>query len=129
MTWQGQVTGVLQVMDDGKRRRFTEADLKLLTLHASQAASAFENARLLEAERRRPQEAETLSKATAALASTLNIEQVLETILIHLEEVVPYDSASVFLLEGDRLHIVAVRGFSDPGMVVGLNFPADNVLF
>lgn len=129
MIWQGQVIGVLQVMDDGEKRRFTEADLELLTLYASQAVSALENARLLETERRRRQEAETLSKATAALASTLNIKQVLETILIHLEEVVPYDSASVFLLEGDRLHIEAVRGFSDPGMVVGLNFPADNVLF
>ena len=63
MTWQGTVTGVINVMDDVAHRRFTQHDLELLALFANHAAIAVENARLLEqardeiAERRRTQEA------------------------------------------------------------------------
>ncbi len=48
MIWQGQVTGVIHVHHDVEIRRFTQADLELLTLFANQAAIAVENTRLLE---------------------------------------------------------------------------------
>ena len=48
MIWQGQVTGVIHVLDDVESRRFTEADLELLTLFANHAAIAVENSRLYE---------------------------------------------------------------------------------
>jgi signal transduction histidine kinase/PAS domain-containing protein len=41
----GQVIGVLDVLDDGERRTFTDEDLRLLDLFAVQAAQAAENAR------------------------------------------------------------------------------------
>jgi signal transduction histidine kinase/PAS domain-containing protein len=41
----GRVIGVLDVLDDGERRAFTEEDLRLLELFAAQAAQAAENAR------------------------------------------------------------------------------------
>jgi PAS domain S-box-containing protein len=47
MIWQGQVTGVIHVLD-GAERRFTQADLELLILFANHAAIAVENARLYE---------------------------------------------------------------------------------
>jgi len=128
LTWQGQVTGVLQVMDDGEVRRFTQSDMDLLTLFANQAVIAVQNARLLEGERRQLQEAETLREATAALTSTLDPDQVLNAILVQLEKVVPYDSASVFLQEGDSLRIVAARGFPDLDMVIGGEFRVDDLL-
>jgi PAS domain S-box-containing protein len=52
MMWQGQVTGVIHVLHDVETRRFTEAELELLTLFASHAAIAVENARLLEQARK-----------------------------------------------------------------------------
>jgi PAS domain S-box-containing protein len=128
LTWEGQVTGVLQVMDDVDIKRFTNSDLELLTLFANQAAIAVQNARLLEAERSRLQEAETLRGATAALTSTLDPDQVLNAILVQLEKVVPYDCASVFLQEEDSLRIVAARGFPDPDKVIGSEFLADELL-
>jgi signal transduction histidine kinase len=41
----GRVIGVLDVLDDGERRTFTDDDLRLLDLFAVQAAQAAENAR------------------------------------------------------------------------------------
>ena len=45
LIWQGRVTGVIHVLEDKESRRFTESDLKLLSLFANHAAIAIENAR------------------------------------------------------------------------------------
>jgi PAS domain S-box-containing protein len=52
MLWQGKVTGVIHVLDSAEDRRFTLADLELLSLFASHAAIAVENARLYSAAQR-----------------------------------------------------------------------------
>jgi PAS domain S-box-containing protein len=65
MIWQGQVTGVIHVLQNVESRRFTRADLELLTLFANHAAIAVENARLYESPsaggRRRCCDSETVS--------------------------------------------------------------------
>jgi GAF domain-containing protein len=127
--WQGQVTGVLHVLDDSGERLFTPKELKTLTFLANQAAVAIENARLLEGEHRRRQESETLRSATAALTSTLDLQGVLDDILTYLSKVISYDSATIFLLEGDHLHAKAARGLPCPETVIGNHFPADDDLF
>jgi PAS domain S-box-containing protein len=53
--WQGQVTGVIDVLDD-RPQHFTKADEELLTLFANHAAIAIENARLMEQEKRHAEE-------------------------------------------------------------------------
>ncbi|MBN2503342.1 MAG: diguanylate cyclase [Anaerolineales bacterium] len=68
-------------------------------------------------------QAETLQKAAAAVASTLNQEEAIERILEQLEHVVPYDSASVQLLREGALEIVGGRGFEDMSIVLGLRLP------
>jgi PAS domain S-box-containing protein len=55
MIWQGQVTGVIHVLDD-RLQHFTKADQELLTLFANHAAIAIENARLMEQEKRYAEE-------------------------------------------------------------------------
>jgi diguanylate cyclase (GGDEF)-like protein len=47
--------------------------------------------------------------------------------LIQLEQVLPYDSACIFLLEADHLHAVAGRGFPTPDIVVGKQYPLDDL--
>ncbi|MGA8904161.1 MAG: PAS domain S-box protein, partial [Candidatus Bathyarchaeia archaeon] len=47
MIWQGQVTGVIHVLDNKEARHFTQADLELLALFANHAAIALENQRSL----------------------------------------------------------------------------------
>jgi len=48
MIWQGQVVGVLHVLEEAQARHFDSADLELLSMFANYAAIAVENARLYE---------------------------------------------------------------------------------
>jgi len=123
-----QILGVVNA-ESNRRNAFTGADERLLVTFASQLATAIEKLRLLEVERHRRREAETVREAVAALTETLDLDQVLDRILVHLESVVPYGSADVFLLRDDRLHVVASRGALAKPDLVGQAFPADDLLF
>ena len=68
----GQVVGVLDVLDDAERRVFTDDDLWLLELFASQAAQAMENARMyveLESAYRKQRELDRMKDDFIATAS------------------------------------------------------------
>ena len=81
--------------------------------------------RLYVAERKRNQEAEALRKAALALTSTISLELVIEQILVQLQNVVPYDSASIQLLEEGELTIIGGRGFSNLSNLVGAKFSTE----
>jgi PAS domain S-box-containing protein len=117
-----QIIGVIEVINriEGS---FSQHDLELLEALSSSATIAIKNARLYEAERRRHLEAEALRRAALVLTSTTNLDQVFEHILAELQNVVPYDSASVQLLKEDHLEIIGGRGFADLAAVVGIAIP------
>ncbi|MDH7472627.1 MAG: GAF domain-containing protein [Anaerolineae bacterium] len=119
-----KMIGVLS-LDSRQPGFYTPEDAELAQFLANQAAIAIENARLFEAEARRRQEAETLRLAAQALSATLDLQQVFELILAQLREVVPYDSASVQLLRGDRLEIIGGLGFPNLDELLGESFPVD----
>ena len=108
---------------------FKEEDERLLTTIAGTLATSIEKLQLFAAEHTRRLEAETLREAAAAVSSSLEINQVLDTILISLKRVVPYDSASVFLLEGDHIRLVAAQGFAEPEQVINISLPAKDKIF
>src|SRR5690606_25785417 len=87
-----------------------------------------ENARLYESAQKRAQEAETLRQATSVILSTLNADEAIEQILEQLDQVVPFDSASVQLLDDDYLEVVGGRGWRFPERVIGMRFkvPGNN---
>jgi diguanylate cyclase (GGDEF)-like protein len=118
-----RLVGAIDVLDERPERRFTPADLRLLTLFAQQAALAIVQARLFAAERQRVKEAETLQRAGAIVASTLKQKEAIELILQQLELVIPYDSASVQLLCAGGLEVVGGRGWATLEKVIGVRFP------
>ncbi len=61
--------------------------------------------------------------ALAIIDLTNEPEQVYEGTLAHLSDTVSFDTASIHLLEGQSLRIVAARGFTDNSKVTGLIFP------
>ena len=70
--------------------------------------------------------AETLLAVTQVLGKTLSLEDTFETILGELQRVVPYDSCSIQVIQGNRLVIVSGRGFDDLGGMIGVGFDLDD---
>lgn len=81
-----------------------------------------------EALRQNARRLETLQSVTTALATSLALDELLDIILEQLAVVLPYDSASIFLLEEDALLAVAGRGLPHPEQVIGHKFSLDNAL-
>jgi signal transduction histidine kinase len=124
-----ETTGAIEVMNK-TNGSFTQEDLRLLSWLATPATIAIENARLFEAESAARQQAEILREATSTLTSTLDLDRVLGSILVHLERMVPYDNAFVFLQEREQLNIVAARGSAQAEeQAVGHQYPADNEIY
>ena len=87
-----------------------------------------ERKRAEEALSKRTEQIATLNRVMQALSSTLDISRVLDTILREIQQVVPYDSASVWLCKDDIIEIIAVRGFPAPEPLVGtsINLSSDD---
>lgn len=66
---------------------------------------------------------------TAALVTTLDLDQLLDLILEQLSHVLQYDSATIFLWEEVALRGMVCRGIESPESVIGQLFPAKNALF
>lgn len=72
-------------------------------------------ASLYEEEQGRRTLAETMQRVGAALTGTIELEEVLDTILAQLAQLVPYDRASVLIRRHNELEFVAMRGFPEGG--------------
>ena len=70
--------------------------------------------------------AETLLAVTKVLGHTLSLDETFETILDELQRVVPYDSSSIQVIQGNRLVIVAARGLEDLGGLIGAGFDLED---
>jgi diguanylate cyclase (GGDEF)-like protein len=108
--------------------RFTAAEIHRGEQAAAQVALALAKERALDLAQRRAQEAENLRQATSALGSALDLKSVLNSILIHLDQVVPYDSACIFLADGEHLRAVAGKGFPFIDQVVDQTYPSSDAL-
>ncbi len=122
------VIGVINA-ESKKHNAFTAGDERLLLTLAAQLATAISNVRHLATVEKRRKETETLHQATTALTALLDLHQVLARILSYLEQVVPYDSASILFLEEGHLVVMAARGFPEAKSVIDKRYPRDDALF
>lgn len=92
---------------------FSENDERLLSTVAGQVAVALERMQLREAEREQRELAEALREAANVLSASLDFNTVLDRLLDQITRVVPYDSASVMLVETatQRARVVRSRGY------------------
>jgi signal transduction histidine kinase/nitrate/nitrite-specific signal transduction histidine kinase len=114
--------GVLNVLADPPRR-FSQADVELMSLFATQAAIAIKNAQLFQAEREQRALAERLRETALLVSSSLELRVVLESILDQLGRVVPYDSGTIQILEPGATRVIAVRSL--PAEEIGCRYPLD----
>jgi adenylate cyclase len=113
-----QLTGVIYVDNRVEKGTFTEQDLDFLTAFADQAAIAIENARLYENVTARMREAMALHRVSTRLMRTLNLDQLLESILEVLQRTFGYLNCALLLVDEDteELYIKAARGYP-PGIL------------
>ncbi len=124
---RGDVTGSLNIARTAIYP-FEQEHIEIAAEVAGLLAVAIQDSRFLEAELRRRQEAETLIGITADMTSSLKMDTVLENIISHLGRVVPYDSACIFMVEGDELRVVADQGFPDIDDVTSKTYTIDDEL-
>lgn len=119
---EGQPVGLVEIYSTRTGRVFNEAEFKRLGTLSEQVALALVKANLYAEEQRARLTAETLRTATAALNSTLELNQVLDLILEQLRLVVYFDSASLMLIEGDQVSVVAIHGHPYPEEALAVHF-------
>jgi GAF domain-containing protein len=121
LLYQTRLSGVLNIYSKGEARAFSPAEIELAETFAAQAAIAIENARLYQAEREQRALAEAVHKATAAISSSLDLDQVLDHILEQLNNVIPGDAVSIMLIEGEYARMVRTRGYERLGAPSGIS--------
>ncbi len=121
LTMWNHVIGVLSLAAETPHV-FRAVDAEFLLQIAQHIAGAVWNALLHELEQKRRHMADALAQLSKIINSTLELDEVLEGALQQLARVIHYDTASILLIEGDNLKIVACQGFEDPQALVGAVF-------
>ncbi len=106
-----QVIGVMTVAFE-KPHRFSIDELRILDLLADQVAIAIDNANLYTSESIERRNTATLVATARDLSAVLEQDQILQLTLDRIEEVVPYNTASLVLIKNGQPEFVAQRGLS-----------------
>ncbi|MCK4774857.1 MAG: GAF domain-containing protein, partial [Candidatus Krumholzibacteria bacterium] len=104
---RGKLIGVLEVINQKRRKPFTEEDLSLAITLGEHIAIALANARLFERAERLGLEATLLARVSADMGKSLSLDEVLERILKNLEKLIPFNAAAVFVLDRRKNLIVS----------------------
>jgi len=112
LSTRGQVHGVLSIARH-QEQPFTWREVELLTAIGNQIAVAIENAQLYKKATERMREATALHRVSGTLMRTLNLDQLLESILEVLQRAFGYHHCAILLVDENReeLRIEAARGY------------------
>jgi PAS domain S-box-containing protein len=118
---QQQVIGVFVVLGED----LSEDDLPAFEAFANQASAALDNARLLAAERRERERAETLAKIASILNSTPDLDDALPQVMRQLRSFLPFDNSALFLVSDGAMVCRAAEG-TRAGWWLTKNLPLDD---
>lgn len=108
MIFQDAVIGVIS-MQNYESNAYSPEQIRLLETIATQAAIAIENARLYQAEQERRREAETLRNSLTNVVMLFGLEDIVNSVLDQIKLVIPYDTASVWRVDGEWLEAFVAR--------------------
>lgn len=111
---RGDLVGTLSIAST-EPGAFTEREEMIVREVADHVAIAIRQAQLLEEERKQRRLAEALQEAGRVLSATLDVESLWDRFLELIGKLVPYDSASVMAVEGNRVHMTRLRGYREVG--------------
>ncbi len=105
---------------------YTTEHAETASAFAAFAATAIAKAQHVSELQRAREHAETLLTVTQVLGKTLSLGDTIQAILGELERVVPFDTCSVQVIQGNRLVIVGGRGFENLEALLGVGFDLDD---
>ena len=119
---RGRFLGVLEVVNKKHQVGFTEEDEESLTILAEQVAVALDNSFLYRRVKEESLKKEILLEIDRQLSSTMELEEVLQTILNSVRRVVDCNAAGIFLVNKKTQEIeeVEVLGY-DPALQTDLS--------
>jgi len=118
--------GVLALENFSSQALFSDEDENMALAMAHQAALALENARLVQSAEGRAAQLAALTRVAGTITTSLRSEDLITSLLDQLGEVLAYDTATLWLREGDSLSVAAARGFEDDGALVGLSVAVED---
>lgn len=131
---RGEVYGNLYLTEKESASEFSEEDVRLAVVLASQAGVAIENARLYENARaaeaaagRRLMELESVHELGLAVLSEVDPERVLRIVARRARELVRADTAAIALRDDDEL-VVRIAVGVRAGAAEGMRLPVDATL-
>lgn len=101
MVFNGELVGALTLFYD-RARRIPEADRHLVRFFASLAAAAGENGRVHTENARRAERLRVLNTISLAVSSTLDLENLYETVYEHVGRVLKRDAFYIALYDAER---------------------------
>jgi len=117
---QDEIVGVM-ALSHRENGFFTNQHAALAMAVANHAAVAIANARLFERVEQRTRELATLLEVSHNVASTLELDPLLNLLLDQVRTVAEYDRATVLLVEDNEFEVAAVK--VDGGDIEGLGAP------
>lgn len=115
----GTVQGVLCIRRRAEGLLFTDEDLRLFSIFATQAGLAINNAQLYAKLSHKLQELSTLAALTETITSTLDLDQVLNQVADNIVDVVHFERCRIYLLDAEtgRFSPKIVRGYHRASLV------------
>lgn len=98
-----RVIGTIGLDFKTKNRTLSESEQNLVQTIILQAATAIQNARLFERTQQQLEDLTIIQETTTRLSETLNISDVVNTVLEQTSQSIQADSASLYLLQGEYL--------------------------
>jgi len=125
-----QNLGLLVLDNFNTTSAFRPEDETLLISLSQQVALSLDNLRLVQATQERAGQLQALNDASVSLTSSLSSDQLIGSLLDQLKPILPFDTATLWLREKDRLTVASTRGFSDVEQRLGLSVAVtDSALF
>ena len=121
--------GVIVLDNFQEAGAFSAEDQDLVTSLAQQTALSLENARLYQAAENRANQLQALSTAVTSITPYLELDDLVDSLLGKLWQVVPYETAILWQRDGTSLTIRAARGFEDNEEVKKTTTLESNPLF
>jgi len=106
LRWGGKVRGVLNLIHRPHGLRFSEGDVQLMELFATQSSIALEQSRLLQEARYVANQLTMLSEVSTEISSTLDLETTLQNIMNRAVDILHAEAGSLLLVDPQGKELV-----------------------